>query len=340
VLTTNDSDQPQSLLDDINQPSSGVSPGDSNMDTNLPETMDYTQRLAWASAERTNLKIQVTQAYSPQISPLTSGPDQAVFGTPPPPYLAESGAVSSDAMDISESDVGFADSLNVNLQISDTSLLVPAQFVDLDISTTEQIKAELSTKPKFVLSNICMRESLDEFVLPLTPHILSLGQVLETGGQNMIQRLANTLTEHRSVAIAQGPSLLFIFYPSNSIKSVFLERTGTPLPPDCHICVEVRTAGDEFSNMALLAQSSSSLPKTLERLFQKNHGWKAHEFFMWHDRNIHKNVYIMAHPTAHKSETEMLARYFRELGANVWLPVTKGSWKDFQGVKEGVIIVS
>jgi len=48
----------------------------------------------------------------------------------------------------------------------------------------------------------------------------------------------------------------------------------------------------------------------------------------------------MAHPTAHKSETEMLARYFREIGANVWLPVTKGSWKDFQGVKEGVIIVS
>lgn len=156
-------------------------------------------------------------------------------------------------------------------------------------------------------------------------------------------QLANTLIEQRSVAIVQGQSSLLIFYPSNLIlmEGVFLER-ATAIEPHCHICIEVRTPGSNFPP-SISASESTCLPRNLERLFYRNHGWKAEEFFVWSSQiKVKKNVYIMAHPQTHKSETEMLARYFRELGADVWLPETKGSWNDFMNLsigKGGVIIV-
>ena len=344
----NNNDLPQYLPGFADQSSTGVAPGNLDHDRNLPAPSDYYQHLTQSSANRASLKISVTQSYSPQISPRTSGPGEALFDSPSSfleEPIAEPGADSYDAMDIESISIGLPNCLNVFLQLPEASDSVLAQIVDLDTSTMEALRTEFSMTPNFVLSNTCMLELLEEFTIPLAPTVMSTGQVLEAEGQDTMQMLASTLTEHRSVAIVQSSSLLLIFYPSN-LKlqdGVFLERKDMVLP-NCHICVEVRTISSTFPGIVPPASSSSS--RTLERLFLKNHGWKPKDFFFWPPdrniaRNVAKNVYIMAHPTAHKSETEMLARYFRELQASVWLPGTKGSWRDFQNVtEEGVIIVS
>jgi hypothetical protein len=338
ALTTNGSDQPQPSLEFTEQVSNKVVPSDPDFAKAMTAS-NYIDRLASVSAKRTNLKIQVTLAQTPQTSPLTSRPNDTIFDAPPL-FLAEMGADSPNAMDIDSDSVGTPESLDVFFQISDASTAIPVQIMELASSARDLLIADFSSTPEIVLSKICMREFLEGFVLPLAPTVLSTGKVIEVEGQNMIQ-LANALTEQRSVAIVQGPSSLLVLYPSHLKldQNLFVERVVL-MEPNCHICIEVRAAGSNFPTTTL-PSSSSSLPKTLERLFLKNHGWKPEDFFSWQpNRNINKNVYIMAHPTSHKTETEMLARYFRELQAEVWIPGTKGSWNDFLRLDQGVIVVS
>jgi hypothetical protein len=297
--------------------------------------LGYFDYLAQTSSERVNKRA--TQA-SPEVSQRRSGSGETASDSLPYP-LAEMGMDgSSDAMDTnSSSSVSPPATLDVFIKVSDESTVVRARIFELESSASDVLRADFSITPNLVLSNICMREFLEGFVLPLAPTVLSTGKVIEVEGQSLMQ-LANTLAEHRSAAIVQGPSSLLILHPSSLILSegVFLERKSAILP-NCHICIEVRAAG---SNFPAAMPSSSSLPRTLERLFHKNHGWKSEDFFAWsQNRDVSRNVYIMAHPTSHKSETEMLARYFRELQARVWSPGTKGSWTDFSKNDEGVIIV-
>lgn len=356
VLTSNDSMIPQpatSFFDQASRIAPSQYPTSENTFSAPEGPADYIERLAQGSAERANWKIQVTQAHTTQIPQVTSGPAKPIFDAPPS-FLEEMAAdSSSEAMDIdsgiveSPSTLDAIDSpntLGVSLQISDASMSIPVEITDLETSAKDALVADYSEAPQIIVSQMVMRDLLETFIFSLVPTVLSSGKIFEFKGQDMVQ-LARILTEQSSVAIVQGPSSLLILYPSHLIleERVFLERDKTPIEQNCHICVQVRAVGSKFPS-PLLSSTSNSLPKNLERYFQKNHNWDPKRFFTWQtgsDRSVKKNVYIMTHHISHKAETEMLARYFRELGAKVWTTGTKGSWDDFLKFSgSGVIIVS
>lgn len=361
VLTSSDSTIPQappSFFDQANQiASSGYSTFDNGF--SAPEgPAGYTERLAQESAERANRKIQVIQAHTPQISPLTTAPAEPILYNPPPVLADLASDSSSEAMDVDSGIMESPDTLDtidspttlrVSLQVSDAFKFIPVDIVDLEFTAIDALKTDYSREPQIVVSKMVMRDLLETYIFPLAPTVLSSGKIFEMQGQDMPQ-LARTLTEQSSVAIAQGPSSLLIFYPSQFIleERVFLERGKTPIEPNCHICVQVRAIGRNFPT-AIPNSSSASLPRSLERYFHKNHGWEPARFFAWtagkQTTQTKRNVYIMAHHISHKAEIEMLARYFREIGAQVWTTGTKGSWDNFLNIAEdldgsGVIIVS
>lgn len=361
VLTSNDSMIPQTPPGFFDQPSqvgySGYSVFDNGRSA-LEGPAGYTARLAEESAERADRKIEVIQAHRPQISLLASPVHaEPMIDDPPPAFAGVDANSSSEVMDVDSGIVESPDTLHtidspntfeVSFQVSDASKFIPVEIVDLELTAIDALKADYSREPQIVVSQMVMRDLLETFVFPLAPTILSSGKIFEMQGQDMTQ-LARILTEQSSVAIAQGPSTLLILYPSHLIleELVFLERVRSPIEPNCHICVQVRAVGSNFPT-PISTPSSDGLPKTLRRYFQRNHGWEPAKLFAWntgqHTAKTEKNVYLMTHYVSQKAETEILVRYFRELGAQVWTTGTKGSWDNFLKVAEsngsGVVIVS
>ncbi|KAE9979373.1 hypothetical protein EG327_007053 [Venturia inaequalis] len=348
---------PSGFLDQANQ----MVPSSYSMYNNrfsAPEgPAGYTERLARESAERAHRKIQAIEAHPPRISPLAdAGHAEPMIDDPPHVSADMTSDSSSEAMDVDSGIMGSPDTLDtvdspntfeMSLQILDASKSIPVEIVDLGLTAMDALKADYSRESQIVVSQMVMRDLLETFVIPLAPTVLSSGKIFETQGQDMTQ-LARILIEQSSVAIAKGPSSLLILYPSHLIleELVFLERGKSSIEPNCHICVQVRAVGSNFPT-AIPNPPTSGFPKTLERYFQKNHDWEPTKFFAWHagqhTTKTAKNVFLMTHPMSHKAETEILARYFRELGAHVWTPGTKGSWDNFLKIAEpngsGVVIL-
>ncbi|TID27634.1 putative 4-coumarate--CoA ligase 3 [Venturia nashicola] len=317
----------------------------------------YAERLAQESAERAHRKTQVTQAHRPQTPPIAIPGNISPILDAPPPALADMASdSSSESMDVGSGIMESPDTLDtidspntfeVSLQVSDVSKSIPVEIADVELTAMDALKADYPRGQQIVVSQMVMRDLLETFIFPLAPTVLSSGKIFEMQGQDMTQ-LARILTEQSSVAIAQGLSSLLILYPSHLMleELVFLERGLSLMEPNCHIYVQVRAVGNNFPT-SIPYPPSAGLPKTLERYFYKNHGWEPAKFFAWHNgqhtSKTAKNVYLMTHHMSHKAETEILARYFRELGAQVWTTGTKGSWDNFLKLAElkgsGVVIM-
>ncbi|QDS72858.1 hypothetical protein FKW77_007256 [Venturia effusa] len=329
----------------FNQASQVLPPGSSIQNENFAAPKGpagYLQRLAQESAERANWKIQLTGAHTPQLptSETNSTSEPTNLDNAPAPLEETVTDSSSEAMDL---DSGIMESpntldttyssntLTASLQLADANPSIPIEIVDLDYIAIEALRSDFSQELQITVSRMVMRDLLETYIFPLAPTVLSSGKIFQLNGQDTAQ-LSRTLTEQSSVAIAQGPSSLLIMYPSHFIleERVFLKRDGTPIEPNCHICLQVRALGSNFPTPPPIATTSNGLAKTLERYFQKTHGWEPSKFFIWRSGStIQKNVFLMTHPQSHKAETEILTRYFREIGAKVWTTATKGSWDDF-----------
>jgi hypothetical protein len=250
--------------------------------------------------------------------------------------------IQSEAENVMEPDSNSANALSaleVVFKFPDDTPDVTAHLSGVLSNTADMLKADFSSPPEFVMSTMCMQEILEFFVLPLATTILSSGEVLDVEGQGIAQ-LADTLIEQKSAAVLKGLFTLVIFYPSRQATSewAFLGRSE-PVSSRSQLCVQVRAVEGSLRTLTLSPAPADS-PKSFEELLRQNHNLRLEDFLAWPgQQRMSKNFFIMAHPASHRAEAEMLSRYFREMGAQVWLPFPGGAWADFQSQGQGVVIV-
>jgi hypothetical protein len=200
------------------------------------------------------------------------------------------------------------------------------------------ILCELGTLPHVVLNKMCLQSDLRKFVLPQAPNTLGNGDIVGAMSKSMTE-LSNLLILNGSVAIFRGASLLIIVYPTLELSSKysFLERSGRP-QTQCQLSIQIREVVANKLNVREPASKDS--PHNIDQLFRAKFGISKRIFFTWSNEpeGLGRNVFIMIDKDR-LAESEIMSRYFREIGARVWTSALKGAWESFLAEKSGAVVV-
>jgi hypothetical protein len=186
---------------------------------------------------------------------------------------------------------------------------------------------------------LCLRSNLRSHVLPGAETILGTGGIYGSDHEELA-RLANALILKGGTAVMRRGALLIIVFPTieSASQYAFLGRPERSRFP-CQLSIQVREVADGRLQKRSLAPQNA--PRSIHQLFRCKFNIDDKVFFSWTSKPqaLAKNVFLML-GDGRVAETEMMSRYFREIGATVWTNTQAGSWAAFRAQGEGVVVVS